>query len=135
LKLITIKEYAKIEDISTQAVHKRVDKKLIKSCQLDELTYIIIKDEQPQKIKDLQQKIKLLNSNIKTLRLESKTVERQNNYVDKLENRVEHLENKIEIEKERLENKIDILMKNLHNSTEKKEELYEKVINTVMIGK
>ena len=120
--LLTVKEYAKQEAISETAVRKRVLSGLCLSTQLNDLTYIAIEDNQPSIIKDLRNKIRLLNAKINTLKSESKAVNRQNDYVDKLESRVDYLESKI-----------DDLMTKLEESTIKKESLYEKVLNTLVI--
>jgi len=122
MRLITVREYAKQEGLTEQGVRKRVTSKLIKSVQLDELTYIVIDDNRPGVIKDLKSKIKLLNSNIKTLKAQAQVVINQDEHIKKLENRVEYLEQKL-----------DDLFTKLEESTSKKEELYEKVISTVLI--
>lgn len=122
MRLITVREYAKQEGLTEQGVRKRVTSKLIKSVQLNELTYIVIDDNRPDVIKDLKSKIKLLNSNIKTLKAEAQVIRNQDEYVNKIENRVEYLEKKL-----------DDLFAKLEESTSKKEELYEKVISTVLI--
>ena len=116
MKLITVKEYAKQQRISETAVRKRVTSKLCKSVQFNDLVYIVVKDNSPQIIKDLKSKIRLLNSNIKTLKAQATAVQNQADYIKRLENRVDTLEEQ------------------LQQSTAKKEELYEKVINTVMIA-
>ena len=115
MKLITVKEYAKIEHISEQGARKRIASKLVKSVQLDDIIYIVTEDKSPQIIKDLKHKIKLLNSNIKTLKLQATTVTNQSEYIKRLEDRISMLETKLD------------------DSTAKKEELYEKVISTIMI--
>jgi len=122
MRLITVREYAKQEGLTEQGVRKRVTSKLIKSVQLDELSYIVIEDKSPTIIKDLKSKIKLLNSNIKTLKAQAQVVINQDEHINKLENRVEYLEKKL-----------DDLFTKLEESTSKKEELYEKVISTVLI--
>lgn len=115
MKLITVREYATIEKISEQGARKRVASKLVKSVQLEGTIYIVVEDKSPAIIKELKQKIKLLNSNIKTLRLQSTAVMDQESYIHRLENRITMLETKLD------------------ESTAKKEELYEKVINVIMI--
>jgi len=115
MKLITVKEYAKIEHISEQGARKRIASKLVKSVQLDDIIYIAVEDKSPQIIKDLKQKIRLLNSNIKSLKLQATTVTNQSEYIKRLEDRISSLEAKLD------------------DSTAKKEELYEKVISTIMI--
>jgi len=115
MKLITVKEYSKMEHISEQGARKRIASKLVKSVQLDDTIYIVIEDKNPQIIKDLKQKIKLLNSNIKSLKLQAITVTNQSEYIKRLEDRISTLETKLD------------------DSTAKKEELYEKVLATILL--
>ncbi len=117
MKLITVKEYATIEKISEQGARKRVSSGLVQSVQLDNNTYIIIIDTSLQIIKDFKQKIKLLNANIRTYKEKVSALQYREDYVKRLEDRVDKLERSLEA------------------STEKKEELYEKVITTVMLPK
>ena len=117
VKLISVREYAKAENISEQGARKRVATKLVKSVQLKENLYIVVEDKSVNTIKELRHKIKLLQSNIKSFKLEAVTVANQSDYIKKLEDRITLLETKLD------------------ESTAKKEELYEKVINTVMIGR
>jgi predicted RNase H-like nuclease (RuvC/YqgF family) len=116
MKLISVREYAKAENISEQGARKRVASKLVKSVQLDENLYIVVEDKSVNTIKELRHKIKLLQSNIKSFKLEAVTVMNQSDYIKRLEDRITLLETKLD------------------ESTAKKEELYEKVINTVMIS-
>ena len=117
VKLISVREYAKAENISEQGARKRVATKLVKSVQLKENLYIVVEDKSVNTIKELRHKIKLLQSNIKSFKLEAITVMKQEDYIKRLEDRITLLETKLD------------------ESTAKKEELYEKVINTVMIGR
>ena len=117
VKLISVREYAKAENISEQGARKRVATKLVKSVQLKENLYIVVEDKSVNTIKELRHKIKLLQSNIKSFKLEAVTVMNQSDYIKRLEDRITLLETKLD------------------ESTAKKEELYEKVINTVMIGR
>lgn len=115
MKLISVREYAKAKNISEQGARKRVASKLVKSVQLDENLYIVIEDKSVNTIKELRNKIKLLQSNIRTLKSEATAVLNQAEYTKRLEDRIDNLETKLD------------------DATAKKEELYEKVINTVMI--
>lgn len=117
MKLATVKEYAIQEGISEQGARKRVASELVQSVQLDNNTYIIVPDTSLQIIKDLKSKIKLLNANIRTYKERVSTLQYREDYVHRLENRVDKLETSLEA------------------STSKKEELYEKVITTVMLPK
>lgn len=115
MKLVTVREYAKQEGITEQGARKRVASQLVKSVQLDDNHYIVIEDRCQDTIKELRHKIKLLQSNIKSFKLEAVTVTNQSDYIKRLENRITLLETKLD------------------ESTAKKEELYEKVISTVML--
>ncbi len=115
MKLVTVREYATAEKISEQGARKRVSSGLVQSVQLAGNSYVIVEDTSVQTIKDLKSKVKLLNANIRTLKEKVITIEHRADYVKRLENRVDLLEIKLE------------------ESTEKKEELYEKVLATVML--
>ena len=122
-KLITVRDYSKAHDISEQATRKRISTKLLSSCQLDGLTYVAVEDEALQTIKDLKSKIKLLQSNIKGFKASASVATKQDEEIDYLRGRVLSLEEDLRTTTSRL-----------NISTDKKEELYEKVITTVMIG-
>lgn len=64
LELITVKEYSKREKISDTASRKRLDKGLIQSIQLDEITYIIYKSNYENIIKDLKNKNRIQREQI-----------------------------------------------------------------------
>lgn len=64
LELITVKEYSKREKISDTASRKRLDKGLIQSIQLDEITYIIYNSNCESIIKDLKSKNRLQREQI-----------------------------------------------------------------------
>lgn len=118
MKLVTVAEYAKQEGISVQGVSKRVASGLVQSVKLDDnLTYIVVVDTSVQVIKEIKSKVKLLNANIRTLKEKVVTIQHREDYVKRLEHRV------------------DMLEKKLDDSTTKKEELYEKVINTLALPK
>jgi hypothetical protein len=112
---MTVKEYAKYERISEQGVRKRVASKLVKSVQLDDNQYIVVNNFYIQNIKDLKQKISLLTSQNKTLKAEKVSIIKQDEEIEYLRDRVKSLEGSLEA------------------STAKKEELYEKVINTLAL--
>ncbi len=105
-------EYAKQEKITDQGARKRVASELVQSVQLDGNTFILIEDTSKQAIKDLKAKIRLLNSKMRTLKAEALAVDRQADYVIRLEQRVDDLEQRLDA------------------STDKKEELYEKILST-----
>ena len=121
MKLITIKEYAKQAAISEQGARKRVASKLVDSCQLSGSLYVVVSDNSDQVIKDLKSKARLLNSKIKTLKAENITVVDQAEEIKYLRGRIITLEEDLRTAAERL-----------NASTSKKEDLYEKVINTLI---
>ncbi len=121
-KLITVREYSKAHDISEQATRKRIASKLLTSCQLDNLTYVAVEDISNVVIKDLKNKIKLLNSKVSTLRATVAGAVKQDEEIAYLRDRVLRLEDDLRVSNERL-----------FTSTNKKEELYEKVFTTLSI--
>ena len=58
LELITVKEYSRREKISETATRKRLRQSLLHSTKLDDITYIIYKNNIEQTIKDLKNKMK-----------------------------------------------------------------------------
>lgn len=58
LELISVKEYSKREKISETATRKRLDKGFLNSTKLDDITYIVYKNNIEQTIKDLKAKIR-----------------------------------------------------------------------------
>ncbi len=115
MKLVTVKEYAVLEKISDQGVRKRLDSGVLSSVQHLGNTYIVIEDNSGQIIKDLKAKIRLLNANVRALRVQAVAVADREEEVQYLRDRMQLLETKLDA------------------STEKKEELYEKVINVLRI--
>ena len=114
LKLITVKEYCKQNDITDAAARKQIKSNKVNSCSYDDQTYIIIDDRTDEQNKN---KIKLLNSNIKALRNEIKSHIKQDELIQEQKSKIE----KLEIRNEKLESKLE-------DQYEKKEMLYEKVI-------
>jgi uncharacterized coiled-coil protein SlyX len=115
--LYTIKEYAKIKNLTDTAIRKQIAKNQIQSVELDQI-YVVVEDN---KIKDLQSKIRLLNAKIKELKAQNEKHQYFDDYVNDLKDRIKVLENRI-ID---LENKLLL-------QVSKKEELYEKVIGTML---
>ncbi len=58
LELITVKEYSRREKISETATRKRLAQSLVQAIKLDDITYIIYKNNIEQIIKDLKNKLK-----------------------------------------------------------------------------
>ena len=115
MKLVTVKEYAKKENISDQGVRKRIASGLVDSVQLRDNIFIVVDDTSAEIIKDLKAKIRLLNSNIRTYKEKVVVIQHREDYVDRLEKRVDMLETKFD------------------EAINKRDELYEKVINTLML--
>lgn len=111
MELITVKEYCKRENITDAGARKRVSSKLVKSVILEEMLYIVEKnDEKKEQIKSLKNRLRNATDRIKLLTAEKQTIIDQREHIQKLEEKIEKLEAKVEA------------------ITEKKEELYEKVI-------
>jgi len=109
MELLTVKEYCKQERITDAGARKRVSQKLVKSVILDESIYIVT----ASKVKDLKQIIKSKNAIIKQLKTEAQIIINRENEVQELKEKIKKLESKLEM------------------NTEKKEELYERVINHI----
>ena len=69
LELITVKEYSIREKISETASRKRLAQSLVQSTKLDDITYIIYKNNVEQHIKDLKSKIRLQREQLSKLKL------------------------------------------------------------------
>ena len=85
IELITVKEYSTREKISETATRKRLAKGLVQATQLDEITYIIYKNNIEQTIKDLKNSLKLKNSIINKLKVENNYLKEQDNKIKELE--------------------------------------------------
>jgi len=114
LKLLTVKEFCKINSITDAGVRKKIKNNTLNSCIYEDQTYIIVEDFSEEKQK---QKIKLLNANIKALKNEIKQYTKQDDTIEELKKSIE-----------KLESKNDKLEEKLEAQYTKKEELYEKVI-------
>jgi len=112
MKLITVKEYCKIEGITDAGARKRVSSEFVKSIILDNITYLVVdatKDKEETKI--LKVKLRNANDKIKLLQAEKQIIFNQRDFIKKLEEKISILETKLD--------GVQI----------KKDELYEKVIN------
>lgn len=114
LKLESVKNYCKKNNITDGGVRKKIKNNTLNSCSYNDQVYIILEDNFDEVCKN---KIKLLNSNIKSLRNEVKIYTKQDELVEQQKVRIEKLEARIE----KLEDKLD-------KQIETKESLYEKVI-------
>ena len=59
LELITVKEYSKREKISETATRKRLAQSLVQATKLNDITYIIYKNNIEQIIKDLKKNLSI----------------------------------------------------------------------------
>jgi hypothetical protein len=85
LELITVKEYSKREQISDTASRKRLDKGLIQSIQLDDITYIIYKSDCENIIKDLKNKSRFQREQIAKYKQSSEFYTKQDERIKELE--------------------------------------------------
>ena len=106
-ELITVKEFCKKEKISDAAVRKKIQNKKVVSLIYEDITYIVIENNDKEKLKS---NIKLKNSKIREMEHKIHFYENQKETIIKLENKVEKLEEKLEEQRDT------------------KEALYEKVI-------
>jgi hypothetical protein len=79
LKLITIKEYCKENDISDSGVRKQIKEKRLTSLVYNDLTYIVIESNVEDKLRDT---IKLLREQKKTLKKEILGLQKELSYYE-----------------------------------------------------
>ena len=106
-KLLTVKEYCKVNQITDAAARKHIANGKVVAVSLEDQAYIVVESNE---IDTLKTKLQISNQKIKTLQAEALLYTTQKEQIIKLENKIESLENKIEEQRE------------------SKEELYEKVI-------
>lgn len=85
LELITVKEYSKRENISDTASRKRLDKSLIPTIQLDDITYIVYKSDCENIIKDLKNKNRFQKEQIAKYKQASEFYLKQDERIKELE--------------------------------------------------
>jgi len=85
LELITVKEYSKRENISDTASRKRLDKSLIQSIQLDDITYIVYKSDCNNIIKDLKNKIRFQKEQISKYKISFDAILNKDEKIKELE--------------------------------------------------
>lgn len=106
-KLITIKEYCKLQKITDTGARKQIASGKVASVTLDDQTYVVVESNE----------VDLLKASLKSAREKIKTLQAQALlYLNQLEH-IEELKNKVEL----LEGKLDA-------QRDDKEKLYEKVI-------
>jgi len=85
LELIKVKDYSKREGISETATRKRLDKGLLQTTKLDDITYIIYKSNHEETVKDLKNKNKLQRERIAKLKLANDFYMNQDEKIKELE--------------------------------------------------
>ena len=106
-KLLTVKEYCKINQITDAAARKHIAHGKVVAVSLEDQACIVVESNE---IDTLKTKIQISNQKIKTLQAEALLYTTQKEQIIKLENKIEVLEDKLEEQRE------------------SKEGLYEKVI-------
>ena len=106
-KLITIKEYCKVNNITDAGARKQISSGKVISVSVEEQSYIIVESNE---IETLKASLKSAREKIKTLQAQALLYLNQSDTIEKLENKIELLENKLD------------------GQQKSKEELYEKVI-------
>lgn len=105
-ELITVKDYCSKNKISDTAARKQITANKIESVVLDGITYIVIENNDKEKLKAT---LKLKNKEIQALKAKAQYFEDQKETIKKLEEKIEKMEDRIEKERE------------------KKDEIYEKI--------
>lgn len=106
-KLLTIKEYCKLHNITDGGARKQISTGKAISVLIDDQTYIVAESNE---IDLLKASLKSAREKIKTLQAEANLYVNQSEQIKKLESKIETLESKLEVQRD------------------SKEELYQKVI-------
>lgn len=106
-RLLTVKEYCKLQKITDAGARKQIVSGRIISVILDDQTYIVIESNE---VDLLKASLKSAREKVKTLQAEALVYLNQSEQIKRLENKVELLEEKLDIQRD------------------DKEKLYEKVI-------
>lgn len=106
-KLLTLKDYCKLNKITDSAVRKQIATGKAVSVSIDDQTYIVTESNE---IDLLKASLRSAKEKIKTLQAEANLYINQSEQIKKLESKIETLENKLE------------------DQRDSKEELYQKVI-------
>jgi hypothetical protein len=106
-KLITIKEYCKLQKITDAGARKQIVSGKVASVTLDDQTYVVVESNEADLLKA---SLKSAREKIKTLQAQALLYLNQSEYVEELKNKVELLEGKLDTQRD------------------DKEKLYEKVI-------
>jgi uncharacterized coiled-coil protein SlyX len=106
-KLLTVKEYCKVNNITDAAARKQISTGKIINVSLEDQAHIVIESNE---VELLKAKVKSLREKIKTLEAKAQLYINQDATIQKLETKVELLESKLDTQRD------------------SKEELYQKVI-------
>lgn len=93
-KIITIKEYCKLQKITDAGARKQIVSGRIVSITLDDQTYIVIESNE---VDLLKASLKSAREKIKTLQAQALLYSNQSEYIKKLETKIEDLENKKDV--------------------------------------
>jgi hypothetical protein len=106
-KLLSIKEYCKLKQITDAGVRKQISTGRIVSVSLEDQAFVVVESNE---IDLLKVSLRSAREKIKTLQAEALLYVNQSDIIKKFENKIEQLENKLD------------------DQRDSKEELYQKVI-------
>ena len=121
--LLTVKEYAKKEGLTEQAIRKQIVSKLCESIYIDKMTYIIYEDEQVVLLKN---KLKNANAKVRELKLKlaARSISSDERYISELNKQIEKLETNLKNKNDKIE-KLET----------QKDTMYEKFLGTIINNK
>ncbi len=121
--LLTVKEYAKKEGLTEQAIRKQIVSKLCESIYTDKMTYIIYEDEQVVLLKN---KLKNANAKVRELKLKlaARSISSDERYISELNKQIEKLETNLKNKNDKIE-KLET----------QKDTMYEKFLGTIINNK
>lgn len=93
-KLITIKEYCKLQKITDAGARKQIVSGKIASVTLDDQTYIVIESNE---VDLLKASLRSAREKIRTLQAQALLYSNQSEYIKKLETKIEELESKKDV--------------------------------------
>lgn len=93
-KLLTVKEYCKLQKITDAGARKQIASGRIVSVTLDDQTYIVIESNE---VDLLKASLRSAREKIRTLQAQALLYSNQSEYIKKLETKIEELENKKDV--------------------------------------
>lgn len=93
-KLLTVKEYCKLQKITDAGARKQIASGRIVSVTLDDQTYIVIESNE---VDLLKASLRSAREKIRTLQAQALLYSNQSEYIKKLEMKIEELENKKDV--------------------------------------